>query len=362
MGQGRADRFNRLRALRTSSSLTPARLESAPASRRVHRPGRSEEAAAIASDAETPHPQRGAPPDDGQRLARAFFSLAALTYGLIVLGALVRAHGAGLACPDWPLCFGEVIPQLDFKVAFEFGHRLVAGSVAILFAVLAVATLRRPGPGRDLRPALALAAGLLAIQIVLGGLTVLHLLATWTVTSHLLTGNAFALSLVLIGRRLRALAGPGRAPAPRATGNERAAVTLLAVLLVVQVALGGLVSSSYAGLVCPDWPTCANGELFPTFTGIQGLHVLHRTLAYTLVLALPLVALGVRHHPGLRRLLALASALALAQAAVGVANVLLRLPVEITALHSALAAALFCTLGIAAQVAWQRDRGPAPNA
>ena len=39
-----------------------------------------------------------------RKLGRAFFALAALTYGLIVLGALVRAHGAGLACPDWPLC------------------------------------------------------------------------------------------------------------------------------------------------------------------------------------------------------------------------------------------------------------------
>lgn len=305
---------------------------------------------------------------DAQRLARAFFALAALTYALIVLGALVRAHGAGLACPDWPLCFGEVIPRLDFKVAFEFGHRVVAGSVAILFGLLAVATLRRPVLGPALRPALALAAGLLGVQIVLGGLTVLHLLATWTVTSHLLTGNAFALALVLIGRRLLAFARPDATTrsdpalrpdaraADRASGRERVAVACLALLLLAQVTLGGLVSSSYAGLVCPDWPTCANGAFFPTFRGIQGLHVLHRTLAYTLVAALPLAAFGiVRQHPALHRLLARASALALAQVAVGVANVLLRLPVEITALHSALAAALFCTLGIAVDVAWGAD-------
>ena len=70
------------------------------------------------------------------RLARAYFGLAGLTYGLIVLGALVRAHGAGLSCPDWPLCFGDLIPQLDFKVAFEFGHRVLAGCIAIFFALL----------------------------------------------------------------------------------------------------------------------------------------------------------------------------------------------------------------------------------
>ena len=287
-----------------------------------------------------------------------------------MLGALVRAHGAGLACPDWPLCFGEVIPQLDFKVAFEFGHRVVAGCVALLFAGLAWTTLRRPGLGPALRPALAIAALLLAVQIVLGGLTVLHLLATWTVTSHLVTGNAFALALVLIGRRLLGLAGSAEpirsAPAaiapvardcssvPSASPRERYATSAVATLLALQLVLGGLVSSSYAGLVCPDWPTCMNGEYFPTFAGVQGLHVLHRTVAYTLLAALLTTALLARRHPVLGRWLALASVLALAQVAVGVANVLLRLPVEITALHSALAAALVCTLGISVQIAWHR--------
>ena len=73
------------------------------------------------------------------RLAAGFGALVVLTFGLIVLGALVRAHGAGLACPDWPLCFGELLPPMDFKVAFEWTHRLVAGCVALLFAGLAVA-------------------------------------------------------------------------------------------------------------------------------------------------------------------------------------------------------------------------------
>ncbi len=294
------------------------------------------------------------PPSEARRLARAFFALAGLTYALIVLGALVRAHGAGLACPDWPLCFGDVIPQLDFKVAFEFGHRVVAGSVALLFAGLAWTTLRRPALGPALRPALAIAALLLAVQIVLGGLTVLRLLATWTVTSHLVTGNAFALALVLIGRRLLALGGEAGAAGRAASPLERGATSFVAALLALQLVLGGLVSSSYAGLVCPDWPTCMNGEYFPTFSGIQGLHVLHRTVAYTLLAALLAAAVLARRHPALGRWLALASALALAQVAAGVVNVLLRLPVEITALHSALAAALVCTLGISLQIAWRR--------
>lgn len=281
-----------------------------------------------------------------RQLGIGFTALAGTTYVLIVLGALVRAHGAGLACPDWPLCFGEVIPEFDFEVAFEWGHRVLAGSVGLVFLGLGIATLRQPGLGRALRAGLVVAAILLAVQIVLGGLTVLELLASWTVTSHLVTGNAFALALVLLARRLFRLADPDReAGAPAATGLRVAAVGTGA-LLATQIVLGGLVSSSYAGLVCPDWPTCMNGEYFPTWRGIQGLHLFHRSVGYTLVVALAATAWLARAHDGTRRWFAVAAAFGVAQVCVGVANVLLRLPVEVTAAHSALAAGLVCTVGV----------------
>ena len=281
-----------------------------------------------------------------RQLGLGFTALAATTYVLIVLGALVRAHGAGLACPDWPLCFGEVIPEFDFGVAFEWGHRVLAGSVGLVFLGLGVVTLRQPQVGRALRVGLLVAAILLAVQIVLGGLTVLELLASWTVTSHLVTGNAFALALVLLARRLFRLADPDRdAGAPAATALRVAALGTGA-LLAVQIVLGGLVSSSYAGLVCPDWPTCMNGEYFPTWRGIQGLHLFHRSVGYTLVLALAATAWLARAHDGTRRWFAVAAAFGVAQVCVGVANVLLRLPVEVTAAHSALAAGLVCTVGV----------------
>ena len=91
-------------------------------------------------------PVRGELADDAYalRLAGAFGALLALTFGLIVLGALVRANDAGLACPDWPLCFGEVIPRMNLEVAFEWTHRLVAGSLAVGFVTLALLALRRP--------------------------------------------------------------------------------------------------------------------------------------------------------------------------------------------------------------------------
>ena len=246
------------------------------------------------------HPR---PPDvealETRRLATGFFALAGVTYVLIVLGALVRAHGAGLACPDWPLCFGELIPRFDFKVAFEWGHRALAGSVGIVFLALLGLTLRRPALRMRMRAGLLGAALLLGAQVVLGGLTVLELLARWTVTSHLVTGNAFALSLVLLGRRLLRLAGgspvdgfdaAGSPTASQATTAQRGWVSLAGALLALQVVLGGLVSSSYAGLACPDWPTCMNGEVFPTWSGVQGLHVLHRTLGYAVVVVTAIAA------------------------------------------------------------------------
>lgn len=285
-------------------------------------------------------------------LVRGFAALAGATYILIVLGALVRAHGAGLSCPDWPLCFGQVIPQFDFRIAFEWGHRVLAGSVGLVFLGLGIATLRLPSVGAAMRTPLLIAAILLAVQIVLGGLTVLQLLASWTVTSHLITGNAFALAVVLVARRLARLSADQPSPSA-ASPLQRSLTTATGLLLFTQIVLGGLVSSNYAGLVCPDWPTCMNGEYFPTWTGIQGLHLFHRTVGYSLLLALLATAWLARSHDGSRRWLAFAAGLGVAQVCVGIANVLLRLPVEVTALHSAFAAALVCTVGVSVREVWR---------
>ena len=61
------------------------------------------------------------------RAGRGAAALAGAAWVLIVIGALVRAHGAGLSCPDWPLCHGQVVPDFDARIALEWGHRLFAG-------------------------------------------------------------------------------------------------------------------------------------------------------------------------------------------------------------------------------------------
>lgn len=306
----------------------------------------------------TPGPAEAA--RNARLLANGFAALVGVTFCLIVLGALVRANDAGLACPDWPLCFGEAIPRMNVEVAFEWSHRVLAGGVSVCFAALALLTLRQPATRRRCRRLLVVGAALLGVQVLLGALTVWQLLASWTVTSHLITGNAFAVALLWTALALRELATPDSAPAARPGPALRRAVLLAMSLLALQMVLGGLVSSRYAGLVCPEWPTCNGGLWFPTFRGPVGLHLLHRLNGYALAAALlATAALGRRDDGPLRGLTLIAAALVVVQVAVGVGNVLLALPVEVTGLHSALAAALVLTLAAAVREVLRHDK-PTP--
>jgi heme a synthase len=274
---------------------------------------------------------------------------------LLVFGASVRVHGAGLACPDWPLCFGEVVPQIDFHVGLEFGHRVVAGLISLGFLSLGVALWSaRREVGRGALVVWGLAAAALVVQIVLGGLTVLELLAEWTVTSHLLTGNTFCLllfvlTLVLRDRRLALV----RAPLSPA---HRAAATAFALLVPVQLGLGGILASSYAGLACGTWPTCDGTVYFPTFSGPVGWQVLHRLLAYALLAFAMVGAVATRLDGRAGRAWGLLLLAVTVQGTIGVANVLLRLPVEVTLLHSAGAAGVVLA---ATWLTWESWRAPA---
>lgn len=290
-------------------------------------------------------------------LAAAFFGLVALTSGLIVLGALVRAHEAGLACPDWPLCFGELVPRMNLRVAFEWGHRVAAGAISLLFVAAGVALWRRPDAPAGARALWALAAVLLGVQVLLGALTVWHLLARWTVTSHLVTGNAFNATLLCLALTLREdrARAPARAPVAPAL---RGALGVAAGLLALQMVLGGLVSSGYAGLACPEWPACSGGRLAPSLQGAVGLHLAHRWNALLVVGALAGAAFAARGAPRLRPWCVAGLLLGLGQFGVGVANVLTGLPVEVTALHSALAAALVLCVTGAVREMWLAPRTP----
>lgn len=295
-----------------------------------------------------------------RRLAVGFTVLLAFTFALIVLGALVRAHEAGLACPDWPLCFGQLVPKMDLRIAFEWSHRALAGSVALGFAALSVATLRRPVLRAAAGGWIAVAGTLLVVQILLGALTVWQLLAAWTVTAHLVTGNAFNACLLVLALALHEVYAPRRLP--RVPTGARVAWVATGALLVVQVVLGGLVSSTFAGLACPEWPACNGGEWFPSLKGSVGLHLLHRWNAVLLLVALGAAAVVCRGLPRLGGIAALAVLLGVAQLLVGIANVVLGLPVEVTGLHSALAAALILCLAAGVREAFRRGSDAAGGA
>lgn len=278
------------------------------------------------------------------RVAGAFRGLAAVTWGLLVFGATVRVHGAGLSCPDWPLCFGQVIPELNFQVFLEWGHRVLAGTISVGFAGLGALVLSRS----DLRGRAGAMCGVallvLVTQIVLGGLTVLKLLAYWSVTLHLVTGNVFLLSLLTIAGTL------DPRPIAASAGATRLSKAVAAMWLV-QLALGGLVSSNYAGMACTEWPTCNGGVWFPAWSGIVGLQLAHRAGAYALFALAAALAWSARGGPGARSASVVFAAV-LAQVALGVTNVMLEMPVEIAVLHSALAD----LIGIAAVLTMLRFR------
>jgi heme a synthase len=286
------------------------------------------------------------------QLSRLTAGLAASTFALVVFGAAVRVHGAGLACPDWPLCFGEVIPPIDFKVFMEFGHRVLAGLISVGFLGVFAATVRGRSVLGSRSVWLAVLAGVaLLTQVILGGLTVLELLAEWTVTSHLITGNTFCTLLLLLALSQAEAGRPVRRAAVGWAGKGLA-VSML-VLVPAQVALGGLVASSYAGLACGTWPTCDGTNWFPTFAGLVGLQLTHRLVGYVLLVV---AGLGAALASGrLRAPARMLFVLVVLQAVVGVANVLLRLPVEVTLLHSAGAASIFLTM---AWLNWEALRAP----
>ncbi len=305
------------------------------------------------------------------RLAAVFLALAFVTWLLIGFGALVRGNQAGLACPDWPLCHGALVPDLALKgVVYEWGHRLLAGAVSVLYAACTLWLWRIKSLWALLGRWAAGAGALLMAQIVLGGLTVLivdHVSgvarpADWTVTLHLILGNLFAAAVLLIGLRLRARldVAPGSvAPGSVASGAvapdalARRLLVVWTAVLAGQFVLGGIIASNLMGLVCNEFPTCAAGQWFPTLEGFVGLQILHRLTAYALaVLAISLAWTGRRTGRFGRSALGLVALIAV-QVSLGAANIWFHLVPWVTAGHTLGASALVLITAVLLRDAWR---------
>lgn len=310
---------------------------------------------------------------------------AVLALGVIVLGAYVRLSQAGLGCPDWPGCYGHIsVPESHAAIARadarylsrpvqaarawkEMIHRYFAGSLAVLILILAVAAWWRwrRARGPVVLPSLALLT--VIFQALLGMWTVTLLLFPPVVMGHLLGGYlTFALLILLVlqsGGWLRCADGAG------SLLHWLAGMTL--AILVCQIALGGWVSSNYAGIACPDFPTCqaqwwppmdfhdafAWHGLGPDYQGgilsdpaRVAIHVTHRLgalLTFVMVIVTGLCFMIRGRRPALKCLGGLAMLLVIFQVAIGISMVHFALPLALTDSHTAVAALLLATV-----VAW----------
>lgn len=268
------------------------------------------------------------------QLCRFALGLALETLFLMAVGSATRVMNAGLACPDWPLCYGELIPrqQMNFQVFLEWFHRLMASSMGV-FAI-ALASLawwhRRSLPGWT--PwATTFALGLVIFQGILGGLTVTELLRFDIVTAHLGTALLFFITLLSIGVALLPYQGTG------SVGKLPWLGLTAAVLVYLQSLLGALVGSQWA------LHQCLSTSSLCLVMNSHLLGVVPPTLATLLLVVLAWRTPAL--HPWLRKLANLAGGLVCLQIALGVATFKLRLQVEpLTVSHQAIGAALLGTL------------------
>jgi len=265
--------------------------------------------------------------------ARLAWAAVVAVFFLMTLGNVVSATGSGLACPDWPLCHGSLIPPLRPDVLIEYSHRLAALAASLLIVATTALTLRGTRAA-GLRRLAWLIPVLLAVQIGLGGVTVLLKLPHLISTAHLVNALLILAGLIVLARGLRSSPpGPSRAGGDRLRRLARVGL----IVLFVQLALGGYVRHSGAGLACPDFPLCS-GDLLPT-QWLAGVHWVHRWLGVLLLGLFIHVALA-----GRTTATRLVAALAVLQVGLGIAAVLLQLTPVVRAAHAAVGYSLWAVL------------------
>jgi len=327
--------------------------------------------------------QRGA--DSRRRLAALTALTLFLTFDLIVFGSFTRLTDSGLGCPDWPGCYGEASPfgaHADIHAAqsampsgpvtftkawIEMIHRYVAMTVGVLILVMAAFAWRERLKSRATLPLSpwwpTLTLAWVIVQGLFGKYTVTLKLYPAIVTLHLLGGLAL---LALLAFQHEAFGGRPLALAP----PLRRAAIAVAALLVLQIALGGWVSTNYAVLACSGFPTC-NGQWWPpmefadgfsllrhlgqtgsgtllTLPSLVGIQMVHRIVAVIAATGLLVLAWRLRRCGDVaaaRFGLGLGS-LTLLQVATGLSNVELNWPIVAALMHSGGAAALVLLMAL----------------
>lgn len=277
---------------------------------------------------------------------RVATTTAVLTFIDLLMGGIVHGTGSSLACPDWPLCFGEVFPRMVGGVLFEHSHRLmgvVLGCLAIALVVLGQRTRRARLADAFLSRLILV---VVCLQGVLGGLTVLFKLPTLVSTAHLALSMAFLLLLVYTSYRTRpttTAAAPAVIPAAL-----RRWLVIATGAVYAQIVLGALVRHTGAALACLDEIPLCRGQVWPTWHATAQVHMLHRLVAVLATLLVLGVAFALfraaEGHRTTRRLAAAAPFLVLVQVLLGVLSVVSLLGVWQVTAHLGVGALLLADL------------------
>ena len=269
-----------------------------------------------------------------ERIRRLVWRMCLATLILMAIGSATRVMNAGLACPDWPLCYGELVPtkQMNFQVFLEWFHRLDAALIGVsAIALVGLSWWHRQVLPKWLPWASSFALFLIVFQGVLGGLTVTELLRFDIVTAHLGTALLFFTTLLIIGTGLIPYQGTGT------VGKLPILGLTASVLVYLQSLLGALVGSRWAlhqcfgiSQLCNVMYSHIGGVVPPTVVTLAVVIVSWRTSTL---------------HPALRQLANMAGGLLILQILLGVATFRLHLQVEpLTVSHQAVGAALLGTL------------------
>ncbi len=278
-------------------------------------------------------------------IRRLVWKMAIATLLLMAVGSATRVMNAGLACPDWPLCYGQLVPtrQMNLQVFLEWFHRLDAALIgATAIALSALSWWFRQQLPRWLPWAATFALFLIVFQGILGGLTVTQLLRFDIVTAHLGTALLFFSTLIMIGTALTPYQGT------KAAGKLSWLGLSAAILVYLQSILGGLVGSRWA------LHQCFAGSQLCNVMNAHILGVVPPTIATIAVVWVAWKIPGLNKN--LRTLANAAAGLVSLQILLGIATFRLHLQVEpLTVTHQAVGASLLGVL-IALTVLAVRDK------
>lgn len=254
---------------------------------------------------------------------------------LIILGGIVRVEGAGMGCgDDWPVCNGEVVPTFDYLTTLEYGHRVIAGVVMLLTAMLAYVGWRLKAIGRWIVGLPLIAFVLVIAQALLGAVTVFVELEPEVVTAHLgLAQGYFALIVILTVLAYRERADNDQEIRIRSFSRYGAAAAASVFFLTLT---GAYTATSAAAWACPEWPGC-HGNYVPAGTTVVDIHLTHRWAAIIALVAVLTALVQARRirrdSPAIPGLAASAAALMVAQIFIGAMNIWFELASWVSVTH-----------------------------